>query len=106
ASLVSIVPGIGYDFARPTKTYAAAATGTPVLFAGPESGARLVRDGDLGHAVAFDEGDVVAAMRALLMESDDGTTEAQRPKRAEWAKQHVSLRAVADRVADVVSQAA
>src|SRR5690606_9186083 len=25
ASLVSIVPGIGYDFARPTKTYAAAA---------------------------------------------------------------------------------
>ena len=34
AALVSIVPGIGYDFARPTKTYAAAACGAPTWLIG------------------------------------------------------------------------
>src|SRR5690606_8542834 len=34
ASLASIVPGRGYDFALPTKVYAAVACGTPVIYAG------------------------------------------------------------------------
>lgn len=104
ASLVSIVPGIGYDFARPTKTYAAAAVGTPVLFAGPETGARLVRDADLGRAVPFDPGSVATAMRELLAEYDDGTASRRRSDRARWAREHVSLTAVAARAAEVVSR--
>lgn len=103
-SLVSIVPGIGYDFARPTKTYAAAAVGTPVLFAGPETGARLVRDAQLGVAVDFDVDEVAEAMRLLLVEADEGRSEGLRPRRAAWAREHVSLDAVAERVAEVVSQ--
>lgn len=105
-SLVSIVPGIGYDFAKPTKTYAAAATGTPVLFAGPDAGAELVRSASLGWAVEFAPEAVAQAMRELLSEAEDGTTAAERQRRAAWAQQNVSLRAVAERVADAVSQAA
>lgn len=106
ASLVSIVPGIGYDFARPTKTYAAAACGTPVLFAGAETGGALVRDAGLGEAVAFGVDDVADAMRRLLGAADSGQTEAERARRAGWARSHVSLEAVGDRAADAVIDAA
>lgn len=104
ASLVSIVPGIGYDFARPTKTYAAAAVGTPVLFAGPATGSRLVADAGLGMAVQFDADEIARAMRVLLEEETSGLTERTRDARAGWAREHVSLTAVAARVAAVVSQ--
>lgn len=104
ASLVSIVPGIGYDFARPTKTYAAAAVGTPVLFAGPEAGSALVRDGELGYAAEFTVDAIADAMRLLLEEADNGESEARRADRARWARENVSLRAVADRVTTVISQ--
>ncbi|WP_195907836.1 glycosyltransferase family 4 protein [Microbacterium gorillae] len=103
-SLVSIVPGIGYDFARPTKTYAAAAVGTPVIFAGPDGGATLVREGDLGLAVAFSETAVADAMRRLITEADDGTSERLRPERVAWANENVSSSAVAHRVAGAVSE--
>lgn len=104
ASLVSIVPGIGYDFARPTKTYAAAAVGTPVLFAGPDTGAQLVRNAALGLVTEFDPTAVAAAMHELLADAESGRTEAMREGRATWAKEHVSLTAVAAKVAAVVSQ--
>ncbi|MEV7620301.1 glycosyltransferase family 4 protein [Microbacterium sp. NPDC089321] len=106
ASLVSIVPGIGYDFAKPTKTYAAAATGTPVLFAGPSAGADLVRGNSLGRAVEFTADAVAQGMRELLAEAADGTTAAERPRRAAWAQANVSLSAVAEKVADAVERAA
>lgn len=105
-ALVSIVPGIGYDFARPTKTYAAAACGTPVLFAGAEVGGSLVRDAALGVAVAYDLDAVAAAMRELLAEAADGRTDAARDRRAEWARRSVSLTAVGDRAAAAVLAAA
>lgn len=104
ASLVSIVPGIGYDFARPTKTYAAAAVGTPVLFAGPETGARLVADAALGLAVPFEADAIAEAMDRLIDDAESGLTEHRRDERARWAREHVSLDAVAARVAAVVSQ--
>lgn len=104
ASLVSIVPGIGYDFAKPTKTYAAAAVGTPVLFAGPETGAQLVRDADLGRAVEYTPAAVASAMHELLSEQTEGVSERLRSERASWARRNVSLAAVAGRVAEVVAQ--
>ena len=104
ASLVSIVPGIGYDFAKPTKTYAAAAVGTPVLFAGPEAGAALVRDADLGRAVEFSAEAIAEGMRSLLDAHADSTSERARPARVRWARAHVSLTAVADRVTAAISQ--
>lgn len=104
ASLVSIVPGIGYDFAKPTKTYAAAAVGTPVLFAGPEAGAALVREAGLGKAVDFTADAIADGMRSLIAEAADGTTQRTRQPRAHWAHSNVSLNAVADRVTAAISQ--
>lgn len=102
AALVSIAPGIGYDFARPTKTYAAAACGTPVLFAGATTGGDLVRDAGLGEAVGFTPDAVAAAMRAMLSQDADGTTAALRARRAAWARDTVSLAAVGERGAAAV----
>lgn len=102
AALVSIVPGIGYDFARPTKTFAAAACGTPVLFAGATAGGSLVREASLGEAVDFTVADVAAAMRRLLKERADGTTALLRSRRAAWVRETASLDAVGDRAAAAV----
>lgn len=102
AALVSIVPGRGYDFARPTKTYAAAACGTPVLFAGAGAGREVVRDAELGIAVDFRPDAVVDAMQTLVAEDADGRSATLRPKRAGWARDNVSLEAVGDRAAAVV----
>jgi glycosyltransferase involved in cell wall biosynthesis len=101
-ALVSIVPGIGYDFAKPTKTYAAAAVGTPVLFAGAGAGGDLVREAGLGCAVEFRAQAVADGMRQLLREHESGVSEQRRGPRSEWARESVSLDAVADRVAAVV----
>jgi glycosyltransferase involved in cell wall biosynthesis len=65
-ALVSIVPGKGYDFAKPTKIYAAAACGTPVLFAGVGASAGLVEENELGAVAEYDERDVAARMIAML----------------------------------------
>lgn len=102
AALVSIVPGIGYDFARPTKTYAAAAVGTPVLFAGAPTGAALVRDAELGEAVEFEPDEIAAAMRRLIDDYRTGASDQVRPQRASWAAEQVSLRSVGRRAAAVV----
>lgn len=105
ASLVSIVPGIGYDFARPTKTYAAAACGTPVLFAGAETGRALVRDAGLGVGVDFTATEIARAMRELLALRRDGSTDALRPQRARWTHDNVSLTASGERAADATRSA-
>lgn len=105
AALVSIAPGIGYDFARPTKTYAAAACGTPVLFSGARSGRELVAHAGLGEAVEFDADAVAAAMRRLLADAESGETERRRDVRATWAVEHVSLSAVGQRAAKAVLSA-
>ena len=47
-ALVSIKPGIGYDFAKPTKVYAATACGVPAIFAGRGAGNELVEAERLG----------------------------------------------------------
>ncbi|MFC4854709.1 glycosyltransferase family 4 protein [Actinophytocola glycyrrhizae] len=65
-ALVSIVPGKGYDFAKPTKIYAAAACGTPVLFAGVGASAELVEENALGSVSGYGPEDVAAKMIAML----------------------------------------
>lgn len=103
-SLVSIVPGIGYDFARPTKTYAAAAVGTPVLFAGAPTGAEVVRAAALGEACDFSVSAVAQTMRRLVAQAEDGTTERERQRRAQWAIDTVSWRTVGVKAANVVRE--
>ncbi|MGM7672152.1 glycosyltransferase family 4 protein [Microbacterium sp. A93] len=105
AALVSIVPGIGYDFARPTKTYAAGACGTPVLFAGAATGGQVVRDGALGESVDFVTEQVSAAMGRLIEQAQSGHTDQLRQTRASWIDENYSLAAAGDRAARAVRAA-
>ena len=106
AALASIVPGIGYDFSRPTKIYAAAACGTPVLFAGVGTAAELVRDNGLGEAVDHDADAVADAMIALLDRRLDPALAEEnaglRRRRAAWAAENASLAASGRLAADWV----
>lgn len=106
AALVSIVPGQGYDFARPTKTYAAAACGTPVVFAGAGSGAAVVRDNRLGEATEYTIDAVSAAMIRALEAQADGSAAAGRTHRAAWVGANASLSAVGAAAASAVLRGA
>ena len=100
AALVSVRPGVGYDFAYPTKVIAALATGVPVVFAGPGPAADDVRDHDLGEAVAHDPAPVAAAMLAAIRRSAGPASE--RARRTAWVREHRSLGATGAAAAAVV----
>ncbi|MDN5794459.1 MAG: glycosyltransferase family 4 protein [Intrasporangium sp.] len=92
AALVSIKPGLGYDFAKPTKIYAATACGTPVVYAGAGAGQQLVEQARLGWAPGYDVDAVAVAMLAALRQPS--------PERDElslrcitWTRGNASLRA-------------
>lgn len=99
-ALVSIKPDQGYDFAKPTKIYAAAGCGTPVIFAGQGDGAGIVVDGGLGVAARYDAASVADAILAVL--SDPTLAGSQsRESRIQWVTNNASL-AASGRVAAAV----
>jgi glycosyltransferase involved in cell wall biosynthesis len=89
---VSIKPGIGYDFAKPTKVYAATACGVPAIFAGRGAGNELVETERLGWSVDHDETAVAAAMAEAL--TGPGWPTAERERIVAWTREHASLAAV------------
>ncbi|MFE7631206.1 glycosyltransferase family 4 protein [Kocuria sp. NPDC057446] len=97
AALGAVLPGIGYDFTKPTKIYAAAACGTPVVYAGAGVAAQLVQDHDLGAAVDHDADAVAGAMIAALDRRLDPAlaeeNDRERRRRAAWAAENASLAA-------------
>lgn len=105
AALVSIKPGQGYDFAKPTKIYAAAACGTPVLFAGVGEGAKLVTEGALGTASEFTPDAVAVAMTRILQDGSLGGSQS-REQRVAWVEANASLAAAGKLAAAVVRKAA
>ncbi|QOR72790.1 glycosyltransferase [Ruania alkalisoli] len=111
AALVSLRPGIGYDFAMPTKMFAALACGTPVIFAGPVTSpaARLVESECLGWVTDHDAGEVAEAMIAALRAADESVAETAAESEGDrlvaWVREHRSLAAVGERAADAVLSA-
>ncbi|WP_151523552.1 glycosyltransferase [Serinicoccus kebangsaanensis] len=99
AALVGVRPGVGYDFAYPTKVVAALACGTPVVFAGPGPAGDDVREHRLGLAVEHEVGAVAQALVQVLRTAPDG---AEARRRVEWVREHRSLRATGDGAAEVV----
>ncbi|QWW20272.1 glycosyltransferase family 4 protein [Schaalia sp. 19OD2882] len=99
ASLVSIKPGIGYDFAYPTKVLASLACGTPVLYAGVGPARADVDDFDLGWACDH-EVDPVAALMTCAVESE--ADDQRRERLRAWVVENRSIRATGDRVAAIV----
>lgn len=104
AALVSVKPGQGYDFAKPTKLYAAAACGVPVIFAGTGAGAELVTANQLGWVSPHDPQEVAKAIREAVADRANGTTESRHSMRAQWAADNASLASVGRRAASYIVQ--
>jgi glycosyltransferase involved in cell wall biosynthesis len=92
AGLVSITPGIGYDFAKPTKVYAATACGTPAIFAGRGAGNELVEANRLGWSVNHDATDVATTMEEAL--TGPPMPAEERERLVTWTRENASLAAV------------
>lgn len=101
AGLVSLKPDQGYDFALPTKVYASAACGTPVVFAGVGAGAELVERTGIGRRAAYD----VEATAEAMIEMFSGAGSPDRQHLVEWTRTHASQSARAAEAAAVVRRA-
>lgn len=66
AALVSIRPDSAYDYAYPTKVFAALACGTPVVYAGSGPARADIREQELGWATSFDLVDIQDALHKAL----------------------------------------
>lgn len=100
AALVSIRPDQGYDFARPTKIYAATGCGTPVVFAGKGASHDLVTGEALGWSPGYTDEAVAAAM-------DEAVSGADRPDRGHlvrWTVENASLSAAAAQAVAAVEE--
>lgn len=104
-ALVSIKPEQGYDFAKPTKIYAAAGCGTPVIFAGLGDGAAIVREGGLGVTADYNAQSVADAMIAVLEDPTVGGVQTQET-RVRWVLESASLPASGRIAARAVMDAA
>ncbi|MDU0347792.1 glycosyltransferase [Actinomyces sp. MRS3W] len=95
ASVVSIRPGLGYDFAYPTKIFAALACGTPVVYAGPGPARTDLPANDLGWAGDYDVEQVAASMLAALRaaQADDGERARAARRRRDWVMRNRSMQA-------------
>jgi len=101
--LVSIKPGLGYDFAVPTKLFASAACGTPVLFAGAGAAHEVVSSSELGATPGYDVAAVAQAMADALAQAPSA---AERERLAAWTRANASLAAAARAAVAVIENAA
>lgn len=105
AALVSVRPGLGYDFAYPTKVVAALACGTAVVYAGPGPAVQDLREHRLGEAVAHEPGPVAQAMLRALRADPAGECR-DRERRVAWVAEHRSLARTGAEAAAVVTAVA
>lgn len=106
ATVASIRPDTGYNFAFPTKVFASWASGTPVVFAGEGIVSRFMteRGGEvrLGVGLSYDVS-LVAAELAHAFKYPPSVQE--RADLAVWARENVGLDAVATRAVQLLSGA-
>lgn len=99
AGLVSLKPGQGYDFAFPTKVFAAVASGAPVVYAGPGPARDVIVKNALGRVVEHDAGAVADALRSLA--ASPGPDDEERSRLHRWARENASVTRTGERAAEV-----
>ncbi|WP_166866287.1 glycosyltransferase family 4 protein [Salinibacterium sp. ZJ70] len=100
ASLASLKPKQGYDYAFTTKVYSSLAAGCPVIFAGVGPTVPFLRDSgnpDVGVAVEYA---VTPVAQAMLAAARAPLAPNARSALSSWASERYSLTALASRVAD------
>lgn len=103
-ALVSIKPGLGYDFAYPTKVLAALACGTPVLYAGRGPVVSDIDSNMLGWACEHDENDVAQAMIDAFTARQSLGEGNRAGYLHQWVRAHRSLHATGEAVAKVLRE--
>lgn len=104
ASLASLLPGMGYDYALATKVYAPLSVGCPVIFAGVGPTITVI-EGAIpgaprrGRATDY-EVEVIAAAMAELAETP--LLPSERTRLSAWSREHHDIRQVARRVMAVL----
>ncbi|MDF1479155.1 glycosyltransferase [Leifsonia sp. H3M29-4] len=101
ASLASLKPGQGYDYAFTTKAYSSLAAGCPVIFAGVGPTGPFLRNAentDAGVAVDYE---VMAVVAELERAATRPLAPAARARLSDWARSTYSLDAIAERVVTV-----
>lgn len=92
-SLASIQPGAGYDFAYPTKMFAAWGCGVPVVYSGPGPARETLHEHPiLGIGTAHEDEAVAEALRAIV-QAEAGRFDSD--VISKWAVEHVSLSGIA-----------
>ncbi|MGQ4574835.1 glycosyltransferase family 4 protein [Dermabacteraceae bacterium P7006] len=99
ATLSSVAPGKGYDFAIPTKIYASTACGTPVVHTGVGAAVEMVRRGRLGWECPYDAESVAEAM----LQSLEGKNVPTESHLREWTLTNASLSVCGERGAKAVA---
>ena len=99
ASLASVRPESAYDYAVPTKMYASLACGTPVVFAGSDVTAQVIRHNRLGWATRYDVSDVAHTLGVALATTTDRS---EREALAAWVQAEASMETVARTAADAI----
>lgn len=107
ASLSTLQPGGGYEYAFTSKVYSSLAAGCPVIFTGPGPTAPFIRaataHAPVGTAVDYDVSAVADAMAEV---AEHPLSPAERRRIAEWTAAEHSMEIVARRVADVIVRVA
>jgi glycosyltransferase involved in cell wall biosynthesis len=99
ASLASLKPGTGYEYAFTTKIYASLASGCPVIFAGEGPTKPFIDELSLsqkpGISLEYKHELVSSAMVELVKNS---LSNAERKELSDWSRRHYSLSAVAESI--------
>lgn len=98
AGLASVRPGLGYDFAIPTKALVSVACGTPLLFAGVGPIREIAAERALGWAVDWE----VNAVTEAMLEAAESPATRLSSATVEWLQEHYSLQAAAERGCDAI----
>lgn len=105
ASLASLRPAQGYDYAFTTKLYASIAAGCPVIFTGVGPTAQFIDKHrgkqPVGFALDYEPAAVAEAMKQIAAAP---LRDRQRSDLSVWAREHFSLSAVADEVTAIAER--
>jgi hypothetical protein len=103
ASLASLKPGTGYEYAFTTKIYASLASGCPVIFAGPgPTFSFLTGVTDAVSAGCAAEYSVSRVTEMMTRMSADRLSHSERKQLSDWSRARFSIDAIARGIVDSI----
>jgi glycosyltransferase involved in cell wall biosynthesis len=99
ASLASLKPGTGYEYAFTTKIYASLAAGCPVIFSGAGPTHRFMRniDTNLSSGVAVDF-DTQQVLEAMILVAQSPLSNQGRKNLSDWSRDNFSIDVIAKNI--------